>query len=149
MDRVLVLNSDFTPLKVTDIRRGFILVAKGKAEIVKEDTKKIVTTIGEFIRRGIKVGRKRIMKRDGNKCGYCGSTHNLTIDHIIPRSRGGDNSWINLVTCCHRCNGKKDNKTPKEAGMKLLVKVYEPTIFSKVISEDVETIWNGFKNSFK
>ena len=163
MDRVLVLNSDFTPLNVTDIRRGFILVAKGKAEIIKEDTKKIVTTIGEFVRPliirlvnyvkfrrgGIKVGRKRIMKRDGNKCGYCGSTHNLTIDHIIPRSRGGGNSWMNLVTCCHRCNGKKDNKTPKEAGMKLLVKVYEPTIFSKVISEDVEIIWNGFKNSFK
>jgi hypothetical protein len=162
MDRVLVLNSDYTPLNVTDLRRGFILVSKGKAEIVKEDAKKIVTTIGEFVRPliirlvnyvrfrrgGIKVGRRRVFKRDGYQCGYCGSKKNLTIDHIIPRSKGGDNSWTNLVTCCNRCNNDKDDKTPEEAGMKLIVKVYEPTIFSSVISEDVELIWNSFKNTW-
>jgi len=162
MDRVLVLNSDYTPLNVTDLRRGFILVSKGKAEIVKEDAKKIVTTIGEFVRPliirlvnyvrfrrgGIKVGRRRVFKRDGYQCGYCGSKKNLTIDHIIPRSKGGDNSWTNLVTCCNRCNNDKDDKTPEEAGMKLIVKVYEPTIFSSVISEDVELIWNSFKNNW-
>jgi hypothetical protein len=162
MDRVLVLNSDYTPLNVTDVRRGFILVSKGKAEIVKEDVNKIVTTIGEFVRPliirlvnyvrfrrgGIKVGRRRVFKRDGYQCGYCGSKKNLTIDHIIPRSKGGDNSWTNLVTCCNRCNNDKDDKTPEEAGMKLIVKVYEPTIFSSVISEDVELIWNSFKNTW-
>lgn len=87
MDKVLVLNSDYTPLNVTDTRKGFILVMKGKAEIVKEDVNKIVTTIGEFVRplvirllnyvnfrrRAIKVNRKRVMKRDGYECGYCGS----------------------------------------------------------------------------
>ena len=162
MDRVLVLNSDYTPLNVTDLRRGFILVSKGKAEIVKEDTKKIITTIGEFVRpliirlvnyvrfrRGaIKVGRRRIFKRDSYQCGYCGSGKNLTIDHIIPRSRGGDNSWKNLVTSCGRCNNNKGDKTPEEAGMKLRTRVYEPTIFSAVISKDVEEIWNNFKNGF-
>ena len=162
MNKVLVLNSDYTPLNVTDLRRGFILVSKGKAEIVKEDVKKIVTTIGEFVRpliirlvnyvrfrRGsIKVGRQRIFKRDKYECGYCGSKKNLTIDHIIPRSKGGDNSWNNLITCCNRCNNEKDDKTPEEAGMKLRFKPYEPTIFSAVISDDVETIWNNFKNSW-
>jgi len=162
MDKVLVLNSDYTPLNVTDLRRGFILVSKGKAEIVKEDTKKIVTTIGEFVRPliirlvnyvrfrrgGIKVGRRRIFKRDGYKCGYCGSNRNLTIDHIIPKSKGGDNSWTNLVTCCNRCNNTKDNKTLEESQMKLKVIPYEPTIFSAVISEDVEKIWNNFKNNW-
>lgn len=161
MDRVLVLNSDYTPLNVTDTRRGFILVMKGKAEIVKEDVNKIVTTIGEFVkpliirlvnyvkfRRGaIKVGRRRIMKRDGYQCGYCGSSRNLTIDHIIPRSKGGDNSWKNLVTCCNKCNNLKDDKTAEQVGLKLKTKPYEPTIFSAVISEEVELIWTNFKDN--
>lgn len=162
MDRVLVLNSDYTPLNVTDVRRGFILVSKGKAEIVKEDVNKIVTTVGEFVRpliirlvnyvrfrrNSIKVGRRRVFKRDGYQCGYCGSKRNLTIDHIVPRSKGGGNTWDNLVTCCSKCNNQKDSKTLEEAGMKLRVKPYEPTIFSSVISEEVETIWNNFKNTW-
>jgi hypothetical protein len=161
MDRVLVLNSDYTPLNVTDTRRGFILVMKGKAEIVKEDVNKIVTTIGEFVkpliirlvnyvrfrRNAIKVGRRRVMKRDGYQCGYCGSKKNLTIDHIIPKCKGGDNSWGNLVTCCNKCNNLKDDKTPEEVGLKLKTKPYEPTIFSAVISEEVEMIWTNFKDN--
>jgi len=161
MDRVLVLNSDYTPLNVTDTRRGFILVMKGKAEIVKEDVNKIVTTIGEFVkpliirlvnyvrfrRNAIKVGRRRVMKRDGYQCGYCGSKKNLTIDHIIPKCKGGDNSWGNLVTCCNKCNNLKDDKTPEEVGLKLKTKPYEPTIFSAVISEEVEVIWTNFKDN--
>ena len=162
MNKVLVLNSDYTPLNVTDTRRGFILVIKGKAEIVKEDVNKIVTTVGEFVRpliirllnyvgfrhSAIKVNRRRIFKRDGYECGYCGSKRNLTIDHIIPRSKGGTNTWKNMVTCCNRCNNEKDNKTLEQAGMKLRVTPYEPNIFSSVVSEDVEIVWNGFKKSF-
>ena len=53
-----------------------------------------------------------------------------------------------MVTCCNRCNNEKDNKTPEEAGMKLRVTPYEPTIFSSVVSEDVEVVWNGFKKNF-
>jgi len=163
MDKVLVLNSDYTPLNVTNMRRGFILVMKGKAEIVKEDVNKIVTTIGDFAKpiiirllnyigyrnKGIKVNRKRIMKRDGFECGYCGSKKNLTIDHIIPKSRGGGNTWDNLVTCCSRCNTIKDDRTPNEAGMNLKVKPYQPSIFSSVISDEVETQWTLYKKSFQ
>jgi len=161
MNTVLVLNSDYTPLNVTDMRRGFILVIKGKAEVVKEDTKKIITTIGEFVRplvirllnyvnfrrKAIKVSRRRVMKRDGYECGYCGSKKNLTIDHIIPRSKGGENTWKNMVTCCNKCNNLKDDKSPEQVGMKLRVKPYEPTIFSAVISDEVELIWKNFKDN--
>ena len=98
-----------------------------------------------FKTRSVRLNRKRIYKRDNNQCVYCGSEKNLTIDHIIPRSRGGKNSWTNLVTYC---NLKKANKTPEEANMKMRYKAYEPTVFSSIISSDVECLWNDYKESF-
>ena len=162
MDKVLVLNSDYTPLNVTSIRRGFILVIKGKAEVLRQDAENIVTSIGEFVRpliirllsyvrfksKPVKLNRKRIFKRDNNECVYCGSKRNLTIDHIMPRSRGGKNTWANLVTCCSNCNLRKGNRTPEEAGMRMNYKAYEPTIFSSIISVDVEELWGDFQKSF-
>jgi 5-methylcytosine-specific restriction endonuclease McrA len=162
MDKVLVLNSDYTPLNVTSIRRGFILVIKGKAEVLRQDADNIVTSIGEFVRpliirllsyvrfktKPVKLNRKRIFKRDNNECVYCGSKRNLTIDHIMPRSRGGKNTWSNLVTCCSNCNLKKGNRTPEEASMRMNYKAYEPTIFSSIISVDVEELWGDYQKSF-
>ena len=162
MDRVLVLNADYTPLNVTDTRRGFILVIKGKAEVLKQDTRKIVTTVGEFVRpliirllnyvsfhsTPLRLNRKRVFKRDNHECVYCGSKKHLTLDHVTPRYRGGKNSWTNLVTCCSPCNIKKGNKTPDEASMKLRAKPYEPTIFSSILSIEVEDIWTDFQKSF-
>ena len=100
---VLVLNADFSPLNITSLHRGFVLVDKGKAEVVKKGEKDIVTSLGNFVRPviirllsyirfrrdGLKVNRRRIFKRDNNTCQYCGSKKNLTIDHVMPRSRGG------------------------------------------------------------
>jgi len=162
MSAVLVLNSDYTPLNVTSLQRGFVLVDKGKAEVIKKGENDIVTTIGNFVRplvirllnyvryhsKGITVNRKRVFKRDGYTCGYCGSKKNLTIDHILPKSRGGKNTWENMITCCNRCNSKKDNKTPEEAGMKLTIKPYKPSIFSHIVDDEIETIWDNFKKSF-
>lgn len=162
MDQVLVLNSDYTPLNVTSLRRGFILVVKGKAEVLREDSKKIVTTVGEFVRpivirllnyvrfhaSPLKLNRKRLYRRDNNECVYCGSKKNLTLDHVLPKSRGGRNSWNNLVTCCTSCNMKKGNRTPEEAGMKLRQKPYEPSIFSSILSVEIENIWNDFQVAF-
>ena len=159
MDTVLVLNSDYSPLNVTTLRRGFVLVDKGKAEILKKGDEDIITTIGNFVRplvirllnyvryrsKGVKVSRKRVFRRDGHECGYCGSKKNLTLDHILPKSRGGLNTWENMVTCCSRCNSMKDNRTPDEAGMKLKIKPYRPNIFSVVVSETVENIWQEFQ----
>ena len=162
MDKVLVLNSDYTPLNVTSIRRGFILVITGKAEVLRQDADNIGTSIGEFVRpliirllsyvrfqsKAVKLNRKRIFKRDNNECVYCGSKRNLTIDHIMPRSRGGKNTWSNLVTCCSNCNLKKGNRTPEEASMRMNYKAYEPTIFSSIISVDVEELWGDYQKSF-
>ena len=163
MNNVLVLNSDYSPLNITSLQRGFVLVDKGKAEIVKKGEKDIVTTIGNFVRpviirlldyiryrpTNLKVNRKRIFKRDKSTCQYCGSKKHLTIDHVMPRSRGGENTWTNLVTCCSRCNVYKGNRTPKEANMKLLNKPYEPSIFSPVLYDDAGRIWEDFKRSFR
>jgi 5-methylcytosine-specific restriction endonuclease McrA len=121
----------------------------------------IVTTVGNFVRpvisrllsfvrfrpKNLRVNRKRIFKRDNNTCGYCGSQKNLTIDHIVPKSRGGKNTWENMITCCSRCNSVKDDRTPEEAGMKLKFKPYQPDIFSLVFSEQVENAWKEYQKS--
>ena len=162
MDKVLVLNADYTPLNVVTVRKGFVLVIKGKAEVVKQDARKLTTSVAEFVKpliirlynyvkfksRGLRLNRKRVYKRDNFQCVYCGSEKNLTLDHIIPRSRGGKNSWTNLVTCCQSCNLKKADRTPDEAGMKMKMKPYEPTVFSSVISADVEDLWSQYQLSF-
>ena len=162
MERVLVLNSDFSPLNVTSLRRGFVLVEKGKAEVLRKGDD-IVTTVGNFVRpvvirllnyvrfrpKTVKVNRRRVLKRDDYTCQYCGSTKNLTIDHVIPKSKGGNNGWTNLVACCQRCNSNKGDKTLEESGMKLKRKPYEPTLFSKVIDERVEDLWSDFQKMFR
>jgi len=73
----------------------------------------------KFLRRKSVPTRNGILKRDKHSCQYCGSRYQLTIDHIIPKSRGGSDTWDNLITSCHPCNNKKSNKTPEEAGFTL------------------------------
>jgi 5-methylcytosine-specific restriction endonuclease McrA len=71
----------------------------------------------------VRLNRRNLYARDGNKCQYCGRrfpTSELSIDHVVPQSRGGENSWANLVCACVRCNARKGNKTPPEAGMDLV-----------------------------
>ena len=162
MDRVLVLNSDYTPINVTSLVRGFILVDKGKAELLKTGTTPIISGDKKYDRpliirllsyvrfriKSLRINRQRIFKRDNFRCAYCDSQKNLTIDHILPKSRGGDNSWINLITCCRNCNRYKDNKTPEEAGLKLKIKPYEPSIFSDVINPNISQIWEEFKQTY-
>ena len=72
------------------------------------------------------VNRRGILRRDHNSCQYCGSTKNLTLDHVIPRSRGGRHTWENVVAACSECNGRKGNRTPTEAGMPLRTKPKAP-----------------------
>jgi len=163
METVLVLNYDYTPLNVTSLRRGFVLVDKGKAEVLREYENPIMTTVGNFIRpliirllkyikfrrkRDIKISRARIYQRDKYVCVYCGGNKKLTIDHVIPKSRGGSNGWNNLVTCCSRCNSFKGDKTPEEAGMKLRFKPTVPNLFSRVVDENVEKVWSEFDYNF-
>ena len=158
---VLVLNSDYSPINVTSFKRGFNLVFKGKAEVVQSIGVPITTSLGVFVRpiiirlldyvsyrvKKISVSKHRILKRDRYKCVYCGSNRELTIDHVLPKSRGGKNTWDNMVTCCGRCNCKKGDKTPEEAGMRQVFPK-EPTMFSDVLGQDLQAAWERFKSSF-
>jgi len=160
MSKVLVLNFDYTPLNVTSLQRGFVLVDKGKAEIVKADENPIITSYKNYVRpiiirllkfinfrnRGFRVNRNRIFRRDNHECVYCGSKKDLTIDHVIPRSRGGRNTWTNLVACCQKCNLKKGDKTPEEARMHLRVKPYEPGYMAE--NSVIMEAWESLQNSF-
>lgn len=151
--KVLVLNMDYTPISVTDIFRGFNLVFKGKAEILEHvEDNPIVTSEKTYKRpsvirllnyvilpyKRLKPTRENIFKRDGFSCLYCNIKKDLTIDHMRPKSRGGDNSWENLATCCSRCNCKKGDRTPEEANMKMRHKPFKPgyTYFIKRIMSD-------------
>ena len=162
MDRVLVLNADYSPLNVTSLQRGFNLVFKGKAEVVKSSDTVIVTDKKEYERpliirllnyvkyvyRRLRVNRHRIYKRDGYRCVYCGNTKQLTIDHVIPKSKGGKNTWENLVTCCIKCNLKKSDRTPEQAGMKLSIRPEEPNIFVESMNSSLEKVWKEYQCSF-
>lgn len=162
MDRVLVLNADYTPLNVTSSQKGFKLVFKGKAEVVKGSENPIIAGYQNFVRpliirlykyvkyrvRNIRVNRHRVYRRDGGECVYCGSVKQLTLDHVIPKSKGGTNEWTNLVTCCHKCNLMKADRTPQEAGMILRKKPYEPSLFIDVVNNSLEKIWDDYRKSF-
>ena len=160
MSSVLVLNFDYTPLNVTTIKRGFVLVDKGKAEILKSDDNPIVGGYKTYVRpiiirllkyikyhsRTLRANRNRIYKRDGHQCVYCGSNKNLTLDHVFPKSRGGKNEWTNLVTSCFKCNLKKADRTPEEAKMVMRQKPYAPTLVNE--NATLSNVWNDFQKSF-
>jgi CRISPR/Cas system Type II protein with McrA/HNH and RuvC-like nuclease domain len=159
MEQVLVLNFDYSPLNVTSVKRGFNLVYKGKAEIVKSDINEIFAGLKKYVRpviirllnyinfhkRTYRVNRIRIYKRDGYECVYCGSKKSLTLDHVIPKSKGGMNTWENLVTSCFKCNLKKSNRTPEEANMQMKHKPFAPTL---VHENGLQKIWSDYQKSF-
>lgn len=160
MASVLVLNYDYTPLNVTSLQRGFILVDKGKAEVVKSGDTPITSGYKNYVRpviirllryinhlsRRLNPNRNRIYKRDGHQCVYCGSHKNLTIDHVLPKSRGGTNDWNNLVTSCVKCNLKKADRTPDEAKMTMIKKPFEPKLAN--MGGFLGETWEDFKKIF-
>ena len=125
MSGILVLNSDYSPLNVTSFNRGFNLVYKGKAEIVKSSEEPVVCGVMKFVRpliirllsyvsfnrRRIRVNRHRIMRRDNNACVYCGNKKDLTIDHIIPKSKGGPDKYLNLQLLHRHCHISKTRQS--------------------------------------
>jgi CRISPR/Cas system Type II protein with McrA/HNH and RuvC-like nuclease domain len=160
MNQVLVLNFDYSPLNITTFQRGFNLVYKGKAEIVKSDEKSIFSGLKKAVRPVIirllkyitfhskvyRISRSKIYRRDGHECVYCGSKKTLTLDHVIPKSRGGKNTWENLVTSCFKCNLKKADRTPEEAKMKMSHQPYIPSLMMD--NHTLEGVWNDYQNSF-
>jgi 5-methylcytosine-specific restriction endonuclease McrA len=134
---VLVLNASYEPINVCAARRALILILKGVAQPEEfsatllhsaRNSMHLPSVIRLLEYRRIPhqtraLSRKNILMRDRYTCQYClrpMPSGELTLDHVIPRSRHGDSSWENLVACCHHCNNRKGSRTPEEAGMKLV-----------------------------
>src|SRR5438309_8242314 len=134
---VLVLNASYEPINICGARRALVLVLKGVASAEEESTHAVhsaraclrlpsVIRLLEYRRiphQTRALSRKNILMRDRYTCQYCHRTMpsgELTLDHVIPRSRAGESAWENLVACCHFCNNLKGSRTPQEAGMQLL-----------------------------
>ncbi len=130
--QVLVLNSTYEPMNVCTLHRAIVLLLKGKAETVETSASLVrsertalvapmVIRLVHYVRiprtEGRRLSRRAILARDGFRCQYCGNTRHLTIDHIVPRSRGGASSWENVVTSCAPCNVRKGACLPSEVGM--------------------------------
>jgi len=134
---VLVLNASDEPLSITTTRRALILVLTGKADpVINSETSwhsarttvacPSVVRLRSYVHQPYRHAAARptvtgLVARDGKLCAYCQKRPGTTIDHVLPRSRGGAHSWENTVASCERCNSKKSNKTPSEAGMHLSV----------------------------
>jgi 5-methylcytosine-specific restriction endonuclease McrA len=138
--RTLVLNAGYEPLAVVSFRRALVLVLAGKATVVADGGSPVVggsvtlprpsvILLARYVRvphgRVVPVSRRGVLRRDGHRCAYCGG-HATTVDHILPRSRGGGDEWENLVACCVRCNNAKADRTPEEKGWTLRVRPYVP-----------------------
>ena len=132
--RTLVLNAGYEPLAVVSFKRALVLVMNEKATVIEhvegdpvwashgQFDRPVVIILSRYVRvpssRRVPVTRRGVLRRDNHRCGYCGKTAS-TIDHILPRSRGGADSWENLVACCLRCNNIKSDRTPQEMGWEL------------------------------
>ena len=132
--RTLVLNAGYEPLAVVSFKRALVLVMNDKATVIEhtEDDpvwaargsyeRPVVIILSRYVHvprsRRMPVTRRGVLRRDDHRCGYCGKAAS-TIDHVLPRSRGGADSWENLVACCLRCNNVKSDRTPQEMGWEL------------------------------
>jgi hypothetical protein len=118
---VLVLNSTYEPINLASGKRAIVLLLKEKAQQLSSRVIRLLNYVRIPFSKIVahRPSKSAIYKRDGNKCQYCGSTRHLTIDHIIPRSKGGGDNWFNLVVACSACNTKKGNKLLEHSGLKL------------------------------
>lgn len=141
--RVLVLNHNFEPLNVCPVRRAFVLVSDGKAEVIEPGNVVLRTSTAEYICPSVirllylikrvhpvaKLTRKEVFMRDNFTCQYCGKQgKDLTIDHVVPRYRGGPHRWENLVSACKSCNHRKGGRSPEEARMTLMSEPSQPRV---------------------
>ncbi|MBW1985246.1 MAG: HNH endonuclease [Deltaproteobacteria bacterium] len=145
MTQCVLLNADYTFLNVVHWKRAMCLITKGKVKVLKNSERiiktaeglvikvplvmKLIKLIRTLYRNKVPFSKKNVLTRDGFKCAYCGARkERLTMDHIMPRSRGGKTTFENCVAACKKCNNKKGGKTPREINMFPKVKAYQPTI---------------------
>ncbi len=160
-NKTLVLNQDYRALTICASTRAFLLVFMQKAEMVSDVKNEYLHTVSStyaipsVIRlrdyvsmpyKGVILTRQNIFRRDDHKCQYCGASQELTLDHVLPRSRKGGTTWDNLVTACKPCNTRKGNQLPEEAGMPLKMKPFKPSflMFLRDFSGPVHNEWMEF-----
>jgi 5-methylcytosine-specific restriction endonuclease McrA len=166
LQQVLVLNASYEPLNVCTVRRAHVLVYKGKAEVVERLERPLrsatrtftwphVIRLVQYVRvpRAVqrKISRRALFARDGWQCAYCGSAGGrLTLDHVVPRSRGGESTWENVVTACAPCNHKKGDRTLEESGLTLrrLPRPPQPVLFIKLAAPRLPSGWKPYLASF-
>jgi len=161
---VLLLNANYEPLNVCDIRRAFRLVYREKAEVIEYNHHEIrsvsmvfrapsVIRLQYIVKRPrprVKLARREIFQRDRHTCQFCGKeTHDLTLDHVVPRHRGGLHTWENLVAACKHCNHRKGGKLLDEARMRLMRAPYEPrcdvyTLFTPYLTDPRNDAWRDY-----
>ena len=161
---VLLLNSNYEPLNVCDTRRAFRLLFGEKAEVLEYDHHEVrtprtayrapsVIRLQYLIKRPrprVRLSRREVFARDGHACQYCGrQTHELTLDHVVPRHRGGSHTWDNLVTACKACNHRKGAKTLDEARMRLHRPPAEPradvyALFTPYLADPRNEAWRTY-----
>ena len=158
-----VLNASYEAINVCTVRRAAVLVLKERAEILEradwalhaeffEMPRPTVIRLNTYVRvprdaHSRKITRRAIFARDQWTCQYCGSARtSLTVDHVIPRSKGGSSGWDNIVTCCAPCNRRKGDRLPKHAGMRLrhAPRPPKPTIFVHVAVPRVPDVWQPY-----
>jgi 5-methylcytosine-specific restriction endonuclease McrA len=161
MQQVLVLNASYEPLNVCTVRRAHVLVFKGKAEIVEEHARPLRSATSTFkrphvirllqyirVRRAVQrtISRRALFARDGWRCAYCGSAGRLTLDHVVPRSRGGDSVWENVVTSCAPCNMRKGNRLLHEVSMTLRTtpRAPSPQLFIRLAAPRIPNTWTPY-----
>jgi 5-methylcytosine-specific restriction endonuclease McrA len=162
--RVLVLNASYEPINVCTVRRATVLVLKSRAEVIENGggalhserlvfMRPCVIRVMRYVRipRDVhrrKITRKAVLARDAWTCQYCGreSHAGLTVDHVIPRSRGGESVWENIVASCGPCNRKKGNRLPREAAMQPRKRPRPPgpTVFIRIASPSVPDAWEPY-----
>ncbi len=154
---VVVFSKNYLPISRVNIRRAIVLMVTGKAEalnlaeeawlvrsanlvIAVPQHIRLTITSTELIWKISPVNRREVLKRDNHSCQYCGRNKHLTLDHVIPVSKGGQHKWDNVVTACESCNQRKRDRTPLEAGMPLRTKPKAPMHPTIAFAEN---FWHG------
>jgi 5-methylcytosine-specific restriction endonuclease McrA len=161
---VLVLNATYEPLNIVSVQRAIILLLKEKAEVIEAARTilraqnfvinlplviRLVTFVPIPRRLPLPLSRRTVLARDLYTCQYCGGQpgkHELTVDHVIPRSRGGATTWENVVAACAPCNHRKGDRTPAEAGMKLLAEPARPRFVAVMLlgETNAHSVWQKY-----
>ena len=160
--RVLVLNASYEPINVCTVRRAAVLVLKSRAEMLErghgalhseklELDRPCVIRLVRYVRiprdtHKRKITRRAVFARDGWMCQYCGARTSLTVDHVIPRSRGGESVWENIVASCAACNRRKGNRMPHEIRMhpRIRPRPPGPTVFIRIAAPRTPAAWEPY-----